>query len=362
MLADSLRRFFADRYTAEVRRRCAAPPGHDAAIWKQLVELGAVGALFGAEDGGFGGAGFDIMVVFEELGGGLVVEPMLGTLMAGRALSSAGHGLRHAVVAGDTLVAFAHQETGSCHELALVETRAMAVDGGWSLAGTKTVVAGAEAASHALVSARTQGDAADPSGIALLLVPLDAAGVERRPYPLIDGGRAAELVLREVRVGADAVVAAAGDGFGIIEHATGLGVLALCAEGLGLMESLKASTVDYLGTRVQFDAPIGSNQALQHRMVDLLIDIEQARSAVINAAAALGGERATRERALSAAKYTIGVSGIRVAEEAIQMHGGIGMTQELRVAQSAKRLIMIDHQLGDSDHHIERFVELGRMA
>ena len=244
------------------------------------------------------------------------------------------------------------------YELAHVETRATTVDSGWSLTGAKAVVADAEAASHALVSARTHGDATDPDGIALFLVPLDAAGVERRPYPLIDGGRAAELVLRDVSVGAEALVAK--DGLDIIERATGLGILALCAEGLGLMESLKTATVDYLGTRVQFGAPIGSNQALQHRMVNLLIDIEQARSAVINAAAALEGERALRERALSAAKYTIGVSGIRVAEEAIQMHGGIGMTQELQAAQSAKRLIMIDHQLGDCDHHLERFVELSR--
>ena len=360
MLGDSLGRFLSDRYGPEIRRRSGAAPGHDRATWAQLVELGAIGALFDVDDGGLGGTGFDIMVVFEALGAALVVEPALGSLMSGRALALAKHEARHGVVAGDTLVAFAHQEPGSRYELAHVQARATVVDGGWRISGTKAVVADAEAASHAIVSARVHGNAADPSGIALFLVALDAPGVQLRPYPLIDGGRAAELELRDVSVGPDGLVAPADAGFDIVERVTGLGILALCSEGVGLMESLKAATVDYLGTRVQFGSPIGSNQALQHRMVNLLIDIEQARSAVINAAAALDDERPQREHALSAAKYTIGVSGIRMAEEAIQMHGGIGMTQELQAAQTAKRLIMIDHQLGDADHHLERYVALGR--
>lgn len=359
MLGDSLQRFLAERYGADNRRRSNAAPGHDPAIWAQLVELGAVGALFDADDGGFGGSPFDIMVVFEELGRGLVLEPMLGTLMAGRALAMARHPAANGVVAGDKLVAFAHQEPASRDELAHVATRAIADADGWVLDGHKSVVVAAEAASHALVSARLRGDVSQSDGVALFLVPLDAPGTRLHPYALIDGGRAADLQLRAVRVGADALVAGADDGLSILDRTTSLGLLALCAEGLGLMEHLKAATVDYLHTRVQFGVPIGANQALQHRMVDLLVDIEQARSAVINAAAA--GDRGTqdRARALSAAKYTIGVSGTRVAEEAIQMHGGIGMTQELLAAQAAKRLVMIDHQLGDADHHLERYVALG---
>jgi alkylation response protein AidB-like acyl-CoA dehydrogenase len=299
-------------------------------------------------------------VVFEALGGNLVVEPLLSSLMCGRALALAGHEARHGVVAGDTLIAFAHQEAAARHELAHVETRARAAAGGWSVSGSKAVVLDAEACTHALVSARVRGGATEPAGIALFIIALDAPGVTLRSYPLIDGGRAAELDLRDVALGADALVAGPERGFDIIEQVTGLGTLALCAEGLGLMESLKTATIEYLGTRVQFGAPIGANQALQHRMVDLLVDIEQARSAVINAAAALDQARLPREQALSAAKYTLGTSGIRVAEEAIQMHGGIGMTQELPAAQAAKRLIMIDHQLGDADHHLERYIALGR--
>jgi alkylation response protein AidB-like acyl-CoA dehydrogenase len=360
MLGDTLNRYLSERYGSDVRRRSSLAPGSDRSTWTQLVELGALGALFDDQDGGYGGSGFDTMVVFEALGRNLVIEPLLGNLMCGHALALAGHEARHGVVAGDTRMAFAHEEPASRYALAHVETRAQSSGDGWSLSGSKAVVLGADACTHSLVSARVSGGATEAAGIALFIVALDAPGVTVRAYPLIDGGRAAELDLRDVRLGADALVAAPENGFDILEQVVGLGTLGLCAEGLGLMESLKAATVEYLGTRVQFGAPIGSNQALQHRMVDLLIDIEQARSAVINAAAALDQPRVLREQALSAAKYTLGTSGIRVAEEAIQMHGGIGMTQELPAAQAAKRLIMIDHQLGDADHHLERYVALGQ--
>ena len=174
------------------------------------------------------------------------------------------------------------------------------------------------------------------------------------------GGRAAELTLAGVTLGADALLGAEGAGAATIEHSVGKGVLALCAEAVGAMDVAKDATLEYLRTRKQFGVPIGSFQALQHRMADLLVEIEQARSAVINAAAALDADRVTRERALSAAKFTIGRTGTRVAEECIQLHGGIGMTWELPLPHYAKRLVMIDHQLGDEDHHLARFIALGR--
>lgn len=362
MLADTLDRFIRERYSLTLRERGTAELGHAPAIWNQLVELGVVGALFEPDDGGFGGEGFDIMVVFESLGGGLVAEPLLGTLMAGRALALAGHPQHDAVVAGETIVAFAHQEAGARYELEHVATRAERTADGWSLTGSKAVVVQAEAAASLLVSARTSGETDDASGISLFLIPADAAGLTIQGYPLIDGGRGADLALRDVCLPQSALVGREGGAFEIIERVVGLGIVALCAEALGAMEVVKAATLEYLHTRVQFGAPIGSNQALQHRMADILIDIEQARSAVINAAAALRDGRAGRESVLSAAKYTIGLTGIRVAEETIQMHGGIGMTQELSAAQFAKRLIMIDHQLGDLDHHLERYIELGKAA
>ncbi|NIF74445.1 pimeloyl-CoA dehydrogenase small subunit, partial [Burkholderia sp. Ap-962] len=183
-------------------------------------------------------------------------------------------------------------------------------------------------------------------------------GLALRDYARIDGGRAAELHLDGVQLKAGARLA--GDGAELLERVTGFGLLALAAEAIGAMEVVKTQTIDYLRTRKQFGLPIGSFQALQHRVADLLLEIEQARSAVINAAAALEAPRAQRERALSAAKYTIGRTGTRVAEEAIQLHGGIGMTWELPLSHYAKRLVMIDHQLGDEDHHLARYIALGR--
>jgi len=216
-----------------------------------------------------------------------------------------------------------------------------------------------------VVSARTSGTVADEDGISLFLVPTDTPGLRRQGAPTHDGGRAADVHLHEVRLPASALLggeAQLGQGHATLEHAVGRGLLALCAEALGAMEVAKQSTIEYLQTRQQFGVPIGSFQALQHRMADVLLEIEQARSAVINAAAALDADRFTRERALSAAKYSIGCIGSLVAQECIQLHGGIGMTWELPLSHYAKRLVMIDHQLGDEDHHLARFIALGQQG
>jgi alkylation response protein AidB-like acyl-CoA dehydrogenase len=215
-------------------------------------------------------------------------------------------------------------------------------------------------AQSVIVSARSSGDVADEDGISLFVVPADAPGLSLRAYPNIDGSRAAEVTFTQVRVPASALLGQEGQGLATLEYAVGRGILALCAESLGAMEVTKKQTIDYLQTRQQFGKAIGSFQALQHRMADVLLEIEQARSAVINAAAALGADRRTRERALSAAKYSIGRIGTLVAEECIQLHGGIGMTWEYSMPHYAKRLVMIDHQLGDEDHHLARFIALGQ--
>jgi alkylation response protein AidB-like acyl-CoA dehydrogenase len=194
--------------------------------------------------------------------------------------------------------------------------------------------------------------------MSLFLVPGDAAGLQRRSYGRIDGGSACELVLDQVRVDAGALLGKEGQGLPVLEQAVAYGLLALCAESLGAMDVAKQSTLEYLQTRKQFGKVIGSFQALQHRMADVLLEVEQARSAVINAAAAIDADRLTRERALSAAKYTIGRIGTLVAEESIQLHGGIGMTWELPLSHYAKRLVMIDHQFGDEDHHLARYMTL----
>jgi len=370
MLADTLNRFIGEQYGFATRDRIArSEQGFSTALWARFAELGIIGALFDEASGGFGGGGFDISVVFESLGRGLVVEPFLDTLIVGRALARSGSEAQKAALAelidGSRVVALAHGELDSHYELARVTTRAQRGvnrDGGgnaWTLNGAKAVVQHGGQAASFLVSARTNGETDAEAGLTLFVVPRDAAGVNVRGYRKIDGGRAAEVTFDNVVLSDDALLGSADSGFATLEYAVSCGVLALCAEAVGAMDVAKDYTLDYLRTRKQFGVPIGSFQALQHRMADLLLDIEQARSAVINAAAALDGERIARERAVSAAKYSIGRIGTRVAEECIQLHGGIGMTWELPLAHYAKRLVMIDHQLGDEDHHLERFVALG---
>ncbi|MEM5293431.1 acyl-CoA dehydrogenase [Burkholderia sp. JPY481] len=369
MLADTLNRFISEQYGFATRDQIArSTQGFSTDLWARFAELGVIGALFDEASGGFGGGGFDISVVFESIGRGLVVEPFLDTLIVGRAIARSGSDAQKAalgsLIDGSRIVALAHGEPDSHYELARVATtrarRSVEGNSGvWTLHGAKAVVQHGEHAQVFLVSARTSGEEDAEAGITLFLVPGDAAGVSVRGYRKIDGGRAAEVTLDNVTLGDDSVLGSVDQGFATLEYAVSCGVLALCAEAVGAMDVAKDYTLDYLRTRRQFGVPIGSFQALQHRMADLLLEIEQARSAVINAAAVLDGERNARERAVSAAKYSIGRIGTRVAEECIQLHGGIGMTWELPLAHYAKRLVMIDHQLGDEDHHLERFVALG---
>ena len=366
MLADSMNRFIAEQYSFDKRDRIAASAhGFSPEIWQQFAELGVIGALFREADGGFGGAGFDIAVVFEALGRGLVVEPLLGSaVLAGEAIATAGKASQKAVledlIAGTTIAALAHDEPDSCYEMAHVKSRAVRSATGWVINGSKAVVSQGEQSNLFVISARTAGATDNETGISLFLVPATTPGLVVRGYPTIDGGRAAELTFQDIALGDDALLGVEGQGYATLERAIGRGVLALCAEALGAMEAARAATLDYLRTRKQFGVFIGSFQALQHRMADLLLEIEQARSAVINAAAALDADRLTRERALSAAKFSIGRIGAMVAEESIQLHGGIGMTWELPLAHYAKRLVMIDHQLGDEDHHLQRYIALGK--
>jgi alkylation response protein AidB-like acyl-CoA dehydrogenase len=367
MLADTLSRFIAEQYGFGVRERIAgSPQGYDRAMWRRFGELGAIGALFAPEHGGFGGSGDDIAVVFEQLGRGLVVEPFLGALICGRALALAGPAGHRAwlarLIEGEAVLSLAHGEPDSRYELARVATTAEPTHEGWRLNGAKAVVLFGQVADGYVVSARTNGSIDDEHGISLFWLRGDTTGLTIRDYALIDGGRGAELVLENAMLPSDALLGPADCGFPVLEQAFGCGLLALSAEALGAMETTFTATLAYLRTRRQFGVPIGSFQALQHRMADLAIDIEQTRSAVINAAAALDGPRLARERALSAAKYTVGRVGSRLSREAVQLHGGIGMTWELPLSHYAKRLVMIDHQLGDEDYHLMRYVELGGVA
>jgi alkylation response protein AidB-like acyl-CoA dehydrogenase len=365
MLADALERYLSEQYPASHRNEVAyGSEGFSSRTLAKLAELGAIGVLFKESDGGLGGAGTDIALVFEALGRHLVVEPILGALMVGRAVADAGTSVQRKellrIIEGTCVAALAHDEPANHHELGHVSASARKDGQTWVLNGSKSVVPFGDSAELLLVSARTRGDQRDEFGISLFLVPGNAAGIRARGYGRIDGGHAAELEFNDVRVGADALLGEEGHAYPILERFTGFGVLALAGEAIGAMDKAKNDTLEYLRVRKQFGVPIGSFQALQHRMADMLLEIEQARSAVIHAAANIDdADRIRREKALSAAKYSVGKIGALIAEEAIQMHGGIGVTWELPVAHYAKRLVMIDHQLGDTDHHLARWMALG---
>ena len=343
MLQDTLRRYLRAEYSTERRNAILdSDAGYDPEIWSGLAELGVIGALFDEAQGGFGGAGFDIAVVFEELGRAGVVEPLLDSaVLAGRALALAGRqDMVDALIAGDLHLAFAHYEPGGRYDLDFVRTEAS----GGALTGRKAVVMHAGAAQHLVVSARAD------SGIGLYLVAADAPGLDIRDYPLLAGGRAGEVVLDNTPA------ESLGLDINAIHGLIHLAMVAQCAEALGAMETATALTQDYLMTRKQFGRPIGTFQALAFRMADLLIEMEQARSAVINAAGMVG--TASQDITLAASKNLIGRVGRQVAEEAIQMHGGIAMTQEYELAHIAKRIVMADHRFGDTDYHLERFIAL----
>ncbi|WP_243614183.1 acyl-CoA dehydrogenase family protein [Shimia aestuarii] len=334
MLADTLNRYLANQYGIEARNAAAyEAPFHDPSKWTEMVELGIAGALVPEEQGGFGGAGFDIAVVFEALGRALCPEPFLGTLLAARLLGAAGADME-ALVSGETRYAVGLGEIDAAYDLDLIETAAKASGDGYVLNGRKSAVYGGQDADVLLVLAKLDGKAA--------IFSVEASAANVVGYGMIDGGGAAEVLLEETAAtllveGAEAAVA----------DAVAAGRLALCAEAVGAMEANYEILLEYLKTRKQFGRPIGSFQVLQHRTVDLLTEIEQARSITISAAASLGDEDASLKAAM--AKNLVGRAARLVAEESIQMHGGIAMTWEYAASHYGKRLVMLDAQLGDTD-------------
>jgi len=362
MLAETLERFLRDNYSIDKRHEFAASEaGWSREMWAQFAELGVVGALFSEENGGFGGAGADIMVVFEHLGRALVVEPFLPTLLAGtvliEAMGETANKHIEGAIAGENLLALAHSEPASRYNLDHVETAASESGATWQLSGHKAVALGAGDADLLIVSARTSGDAMSEDGISLFLVDPKSDGVTLRSYGTVDGYPAADVILENA---AATLIGEKNAAFGAIEKAHAVACLAASAEALGAMEVAKDLTVEYMHTRKQFGVIIGKFQALQHRMADVLIEIEQMRSAVVNAAGHLGDDRKPREWYAASVKHMAGRIGRQVAEEAIQIHGGMGMTWEYPVGHYSKRIIMLDHVFGDTDHHLQRFIELGQ--
>jgi alkylation response protein AidB-like acyl-CoA dehydrogenase len=304
-----------------------------------------------------------MFVVMQELGRGLVVEPYFATMFGAEFLrrGQAHDALLERVAAGELKLACALGERQSRHDLRDVATRAVRDGDGWRLDGEKKVVLHGAQAGVLIVSARTAGAQRDGDGITLFAVPADASGVTMRDVRMLDGQRAADVLLRDVRVGEDAVIGAAGQGWAILEAAADYGAGLLCAEAVGSMDALFGATLEYLKTRQQFGVPIGKFQALQHRMADMYVHLEQARSMALLAAVRLaddarGGSAAERRRAVAAAKYRVGQAARFVGQQAIQLHGGMGVTDELPASHYFKRLSTIELTLGDCDHHLARFI------
>jgi pimeloyl-CoA dehydrogenase small subunit len=366
LLDETVRRFVANEYDGAKRKaRLAETEGFSRSTWAQFAEIGLLGIPLPDAYDGFGGSAVEVMLVMESFGRGLVVEPYLEcVVLSGALVSLAGseaqkRTLVPAIAGGETLLAFAHGEPKARYALEHVETKAARHGGGWVLNGEKAVVLHGESADTLIVSARTSGATTDKDGISLFLVDRSAPGVTVRGYPTNDERRAAEIAFADVRVGADALLGPEGKALPAIEHAVDKTIAALCAEAVGIMEELNRLTLDYIKTRKQFGVAIGSFQVLQHRMVDMTVEHEQARSmAILAALSADGADAAARRRAISAAKVRIGRSGRLVGEQAIQLHGGIGMTAEYAAGNYYKRLIMIERSFGDVDHHLTRFADV----
>ncbi|HXZ48504.1 MAG TPA: acyl-CoA dehydrogenase [Usitatibacter sp.] len=366
LVADSVRRFVAQDYGFEARRGIvASEAGWSRATWAKLAEIGLLGLPFSTDLGGFGGRAVDLMSVMEAFGDGLLVEPYLSTVaLAGRLVERAGGAEQRgeivpAIVEGRLVMAFAHGEDGARYDLAHVATRARREGAGHVLDGTKRVVLHAPCADRLVVSARVSGAAAGKAGISLFLVDAKAPGVAMSAYRTLDGMRGADVALRSVAVPAQALLGAEGEALPLIEEAADFATALLCAEAVGAMKFACDTTLEYLKTRRQFGVPIGSFQALQHRMVDMVIEQEQARSMASLACARVDTERDPRERKriVSAAKIKIADACRRVSQESVQLHGGMGMSEELKVSHTFRRLTMIARELGDADHHLQRFAE-----
>ena len=366
LLDETVHRLVKDEYDIPKRKSYMAEPhGFSRRLWDRYAELGLLGLPFPESEGGFGGSAVETMIVMESFGRGLVVEPYLPSVVLGGGLvAAAGSAAQRKailpqVAAGKLLLAFAHGERQSRYTLSDVEATAKRDGNGYVLNGKKGVVLGGDSAQTFIVSARNAGSSRERKGLSLFLVDAKAKGVSVRGYPTVDGLRAAEVSLDNVRVDADAVLGTPEDAYPLIERAVDRAIAALCAEAVGIMEMLNAVTLDYLKTRKQFGVPIGSFQALQHRMADMVIEHEQSKSmAVLAALSADLADAKERRRVISAAKVQIGKSGRFVGQQAIQLHGGIGMTDEYVAGHYFKRLTMIDQTFGDADHHLDRFAEV----
>jgi len=363
LFSETLRKFLNTGYGFDARAKIiTSSAGFSEDVWAAMAEMGILGVPFDAEHGGFGGNTVDMMVVMEALGEALVVEPYLATVgLGGRFIARGGTVAQQkqilpSLIAGKTKMAFAQTEPGARYELARVSTRATPSGDGWVLEGDKRAVLHGGCADLLVVSARTGGAEGDARGISVFLVERRAPGVTVSEYRGLDNLRLADVRLSGVRVARAGLLGAEGGGWSLIEEVVDYATALVCAEAVGAIKYAHDATLDYLKTRRQFGVPIGSFQALQHRMVDILIAYEQARSIACLACVKVEtADPAERRRIVSAAKIKIADAARHVSQEAVQLHGGMGMTEELKISHTFRRLTTIAQAFGDADHHLARF-------
>jgi pimeloyl-CoA dehydrogenase small subunit len=365
LLRESVDRLLADHYSfAQRRGYLAETEGWSTHLWSRYAEQGLLGLPFHEDYGGFGGGPIEVMLVMEAFGRVLALEPYLATVvLSGTALRLAASEAQKGeflpkIADGSLILAFAHGERQSRYDLSDVLTAAKPTARGWLLDGAKSLVAHGDAAQQLIVSARVAGERDDPDGIGLFLVNAKSNGVARRSYPMRDGSRAAEISLSGVEVERDALLAEPGNAMTVVERAVEAGIAATLAEAVGAMEVMHAMTLEYLKTRQQFGRPIGQNQVLQHRAAEMLIALEQGRSMAMLATMMVDEpDPAERARNIAMAKVGVGQASRFVAQNAIQLHGGIGMTEEYAVGHYFRRCMVIEHTFGDPAYHLSRLAD-----
>jgi alkylation response protein AidB-like acyl-CoA dehydrogenase len=365
MLRDTLARYLADHYGFDARQKMLArPEGRDPGIWKALAEeLGILCAPFSEEQGGLGGGAFENQLIMEQLGEVIAIEPYLQTVViGGGALKAVGGAMADAIIpqiiSGDAIIAFAYAEPQGRYNLANLRVTAKKDGAGYMLNGHKAVVYAAPWATHLLVTARTGGSQREAEGVSLFLIDANTKGIARRDYPCVDGFMASELYLENAAIPGDALLGGEGAALPLIEQLVDEATVAVCAEACGVTRRLHSGTLDYAKQRQQFGQPIARFQVLQHRMVDMFMEVEQAVSMTTMASLKLHLPAAERMAAVSSCKAKVAYACKFVGQNAIQTHGGIGITQELAIGHYFKRATIIEGQFGSADHHYGRFEAL----
>ncbi|MEH6758519.1 MAG: acyl-CoA dehydrogenase family protein [Parasphingorhabdus sp.] len=369
MVRDGISRLIREQYEWDTRREViSSEAGWRPELWAQLAELGMLAAPFSEEDGGFGGGATETMLIMEEFGKGLAIEPFIPSIVcAGGFLKHAGNAAQKeeylgGIITGEMVFAFAYAEPRGRYDLADLQTTAKKDGGDYILNGHKAVVIGAPWATHLVVTARTSGDQRDQGGISIFIVAKDTDGLSLRDYGTVDGRRASEVYFENVKISGDALIGEADNALPLIEKVVDEATAAVCAEATGVMKVANEMTLDYSRQRKQFGVAIGSFQVLQHRMADMLMEYEQSVSMSYLATIKLDEDDATRKHTISAAKVRIGQSARFIGQSAIQTHGGMGMTDELAVGSYFKRLSIIEGEFGSVDHHMRRHIKLTAAA